>query len=165
MRDTFLPYLKQLADAGFTINPNLLFRTLTGVGAKKVRFKEIADDFWDSEKIQPYWKRTQDAWNNLVARFRNYGILSNNPMPTEAALVTIIALVDKFPNAPFKIFLDWFLQASRFSRYSGSGTTSLDEDLRDINDSETAEAAVSKLVRRFGYDVRLSARGFSPRLH
>ena len=35
VRDTFLPYLKTLAEAGFDINPNLLFRCVTGVGEKK----------------------------------------------------------------------------------------------------------------------------------
>src|SRR2546430_7985950 len=48
VRDAFLPYLKSLGDAGFNINPNLLFRTLTGIGANKVRFKEIPDTFWDA---------------------------------------------------------------------------------------------------------------------
>src|SRR5437763_4575108 len=80
VRDTFLPYLKRLADAGFNINPNLLFRSLTGIGAKKVRFKEISDGFWGASQIQPFWNRTEEAWKHLVSRFREYGILSNDPM-------------------------------------------------------------------------------------
>jgi hypothetical protein len=160
VRDTFLPYLKQLGDAGFNINPNLLFRSLTGIGAKKVRFKEIPDDFWGPSQIQPFWDRTQEAWKNLVSRFREYGILSNDPMPTEAALVTIVALVEKFPTAPFRKFLYWFLQASRFRRYSGSGTTSLDEDLRDINESADFETAVDKLLKRFAFETPLEPEDF-----
>src|SRR5207249_4156222 len=123
-------YLKNLSDAGFNISPNLLFRSLTGIGAKKVRFKEIPDKFWDANSVQSFWHSTKEAWKNLIARFRDCGILSNDPMPTEAALVAMIALIEKFPNDPFKACLYWFLQASRFRRYSGSGTTSLDEDLR-----------------------------------
>lgn len=160
VRDTFLPYLKRLADAGFNINPNLLFRSLTGIGAKKVRFKEISDHFWDANQIQPYWNRTEEAWKNLVSRFREYGILSNDPMPTEAALVTIVALVEKFPTAPFKEFLYWFLQASRFRRYSGSGTTSLDEDLREINEASDYETAVDNLLKRFPYQTPLEPEDF-----
>lgn len=156
VRDTFLPYLKVLGDAGFNLNPNLLFRSLTGVGAKKVRFKEIPDAFWDHGSIQPHWNRTKDAWNNLVARFRTFGILSNDPMPTEAALVTMIALLDKFPNGPFEPCLYWFLQASRFSRYSGSGTTSLDEDLRALNEADTLQAAIAKLLKRFEHGTPLA---------
>jgi hypothetical protein len=40
VRDHFLPYLRTLAEAGFDLNPNLLFRTVTGVGEKKTRFKD-----------------------------------------------------------------------------------------------------------------------------
>ena len=39
--------------AGFDIDPNLLFRTLTGVGAKKVRFREIQDAFWETKHVAP----------------------------------------------------------------------------------------------------------------
>jgi len=160
VRDTFLPYLKTLADAGFNLNPNLLFRTLTGVGIKKVRFKEIDDKFWDQESIRPHWDRTKEAWKNLVARFREHGILSNDPMPTEAALVPLIALIDKYPKERFEPALYWFLQASRFSRYSGSGTTSLDEDLRDIHDSDSMKAAIQKLLKRFTHDKPLEPEDF-----
>lgn len=160
VRSTFLPYLKTLADAGFNVNPNLLFRTLTGVGTKKIRFREIADDFWNQSSINPHWGRTTEAWKNLIARFREYGILSNDPMPTEAALVTMVALVDKFPTAPFQPALYWFLQASRFGRYSGSGTTSLEEDLRDIQESDSLVVAVQRLLRRFSHATPLDADDF-----
>ena len=43
VRDTFLPYLMTLEAAGFDLNPNLLFRTITAVGEGKTRFKEIPD--------------------------------------------------------------------------------------------------------------------------
>lgn len=109
VRDAFLPYLKTLAEAGFDLNPNLLFRTITGVGEKKTRFKEIPDTFWNPEKIVPAWDRTKDAWKRLIARFRNYGILSNDIMPTEAALVTMVSIIDKFhDDAQFNIALYWF---------------------------------------------------------
>jgi len=160
VRDSFLPYLKNLTEAGFNISPNLLFRSLTAIGAKKVRFKEIPDRFWDANSVQSFWQSTKEAWKNLIAHFRDYGILSNDPMPTEAALVTMIALVEKFPNDPFKFCLYWFLQASRFRRYSGSGTTSLDEDLRDINESATQKEAIAKLLKRFLHETQLEADDF-----
>jgi hypothetical protein len=160
VRDSFLPYLKILAGAGFNINPNLLFRTLTGIGAKRVRFKEIDPKFWDGDSIQPHWQRTMEAWKNLVARFRQFGILSNDPMPTEAALVTVVALADKFPGEPFEPCLYWFLQASRFGRYSGSGTTSLDEDLREIKEATTQLKAIGSLLNRFRHDDPLDSEFF-----
>ena len=55
-------------------------------------------------------------------------------MPTQAALVTMVSLVDKFEDsASFRYALYWFLQASRFGRYSGSGATSLGGGSREIS--------------------------------
>lgn len=160
VRHTFLPYLRRLDDGGFAISPNLLFRTLTGVGAKKVRFREIPDTFWDSESIEPAWARTTKGWEALISRFQQVGILSNDPMPTEAALVTMVSLLEKWPNEPFEPVLYWFLQASRFSRYSGSGTTSLEEDLRDVGEATNQREALGRLLERFEHTRPLEADDF-----
>jgi hypothetical protein len=161
VRDTFLPFLRSLADSGFDLDPNLLFRTLTGVGAKKVRFREIPDKFWEPESIAPAWDKTARAWKRLVSRFRDYGILSADPMPTQAALVTIISLLEKFDDSPdFGSALYWFLQASRFGRYSGSGTTSLEEDLRDVNEASSLPDAIQRLLRRFPHSEPFTADDF-----
>jgi hypothetical protein len=152
VRETFLPYLRVLTEAGFAIDPNLLFRTMTGIGIKKVRFRDIPDSFWEPEKIIPAWTRTADAWKRLIARLKEFGVLSSNPMPTQAALVPLVAMTDKYgDDRNFSIAFYWFLQASRFGRYSGSGTTSLDEDLRDIETSSSIKDAVSRLLSRFPF--------------
>lgn len=161
VRDTFLPYLRSLAESGFDLDPNLLFRTVTGVGSKKVRFREIPDSFWESKSIIPAWDRTADAWKRLIARVREYGILSADPMPTQAALVTMVSLVEKFDDSSnFRFALYWFLQASRFGRYSGSGTTSLEEDLRDVHEASSLSDAVHRLLRRFSHADPLTADDF-----
>ncbi len=161
VRDSFLPYRNALADAGFDLNPNLLFRTITALGERSTRFREIPDEFWNPDRILPAWKRTQDAWTRLIARFRPYGVLSNDIMPTEAALVTMVSLVDRFKDdADFDLALYWFLQASRFARYSGSSTTSLNEDLRDLQEASSLKEAVTRLLRRFRHDDPLEAEDF-----
>lgn len=150
VRDIFLPHLKMLAEAGFDLNPNLLFRTLTGVGAKKVRFKEIQETFWDSARVKDAWERTWNAWQRLISRFRDHGILSNEIMPTEAALVIMVSLIDRFQDqSDFDATLYWFVQASRFGRYSGSGATSLEEDLKDVQEAGSQKEALRRLLRRF----------------
>ncbi len=161
----FLPYLNKLKDYGFDLDPNLLFRTLTGIGAKKVRFGEIPSEFWNTLMIKtghekPVWERTKQAWENLVRRLRDYGLLSNDSLPTEAALVTLTALIDRFPEDPFEPAFYWLIQASRFSRYSGSSTASLEEDLRDVADAENLRMAVQKILRRFPHDNDLTSDDF-----
>lgn len=76
VRTYFLPYIEDLVDAGFDVSPNLVFRTLTAVGAKKVRFKEIPDSFWNESSISPHWDRTKQAWKSVVHFFQGFGILS-----------------------------------------------------------------------------------------
>lgn len=153
VRDTFLPYLKTLASAGFDLNPNLLFRSVTAVGEKRARFKDIPDGFWDPGRIIPSWQAAKDAWTGLLSRFREHGILSNDILPTETALVTMIALVDRFhDDARFDVILYWFLQASRFGRYSSGSATSLDEDLREIQAATSLTDAVQRLLRRFRHE-------------
>jgi hypothetical protein len=161
VRDTFLPYLENLDNSGFHIDPNLLFRSLTGIGEHTTRFKNIQDSFWNKEQILPSWKKTQNAWERLILRFKEYGILTNLIMPTQAALVTLVALIDKFnDDNNFSYALYWFLQASRFSRYSGSGTTSLDEDLKDIYDSNNFKEAIERLLKRFRHEEPIEPEEF-----
>jgi hypothetical protein len=161
VRETFLPYLKALGDAGFGIDPNLLFRTMTGVGIKKVRFRDIQETFWDPTTIIPAWERTADAWKRLIARFKEFGVLSNNPLPTEAVLVPLVTMIDKYgDDKAFPVAFYWFLQASRFGRYSGSGTTSLEEDLRDIDGCSTLMDAVARLLLRFPHKEPLTKDDF-----
>ena len=161
VRDNFLPYLNDLSYSGFHIDPNLLFRSLTGIGEHTTRFKNISDSFWDPDSILPSWKKTQESWKRLILRFQEYGISTNMIMPTQAALVTMLALIDNFKdNEQFSKSLYWFLQASRFSRYSGSGTTSLDEDLKDIYSSSTFIEAIGKLLKRFRHDEPITQEDY-----
>jgi hypothetical protein len=161
VRDQFLPFLNVLKDAGFDINPNLLFRSLAAIAAGKTRFRELPDDIWNASSVEPAWKRTQKAWKSLVKRLAEYGILSTETMPTQAALVTLVALQDKFQEeASFDLPFYWFLQASRFGRYSTSGTTALDEDLRAIGESTTLRDAIVRLLDRFEHTRTTEAEDF-----
>ena len=82
-------------------------------------------------------------------------------MPTEAALVTMVSLIDTFhDDARFEGALYWFLQASRFARYSSSSATSLDEDLRDIQAATSLSDAIQKLLRRFRHEDPVEAEDF-----
>jgi hypothetical protein len=82
-------------------------------------------------------------------------------MPTEAALVIMVSLIEKFKDdARFSSALYWFLQASRFARYSSASATSMDEDLRDIQTASSFNDAVQKLLRRFKHDEPIEKEDF-----
>ena len=148
VREEFLPFISdELEPKGFHADPNLVFRSLTAIGSSSVRFREIPEDFWESDRIRPAWNRCKSAWGRLVSRLHTYGILSDDPLPTKAALVTLVALLDRFPGEDFAPAMYWLLQASRYGRYSGSATTTLGEDLREIRDAPTYESALRGLCR------------------
>ena len=49
---------------------------------------------------------------------------------------------------------------ARCAYYSGSGTTSLEEDLRDVGDASSLTDAVQRLLRRFPYSEPLTVEDF-----
>ncbi len=148
VRDVFLPFVRQLAESGFDVGPNLVFRTLTALGAGKVRFKDIDDAFWEKNSVTATFQRVQRGWQNLVIKFREYGVLSDDPLPTLNALVTLVVLLDKYTIQNFDRAIYWLLQATRYQRYSGSSTTALEEDIKDIRESADFGDAISRLMKR-----------------
>lgn len=160
VRKEFLPYLEELTDAGFEINPNLLFRSITAIGTSKVRFKSVPDEFWNGDRIEPAWERTKKAWARLIKAFREFGISGNALLPADNAIVTALALIDRFPNEPFARILYWFLQASRFGRYSQSAETAMDEDLRDVERASSLKSAIETLLSHLRYVPPIAGHDF-----
>lgn len=160
VRDEFLPFSQVLCDAGFDINPNLLFRSITGIGQWKTRFKDIPDKYWASNEIRLDWRYTKIAWSTLIKKFQDFGISTNEILPTEAALVILTSLIHKYKNdMQFNLAMYWLIQASRWGRYSAASTTALDEDLRDIQESNSLIEAIDKLLMRF-HNVKFAPEDF-----
>ena len=160
VRQNFLPFVSQLTDSGYDVSPNLVFRTLTGIGRKAVRYRSIEKSFWNSASINPAWERTKKAWTLAIKRFRDFGILGNALFPADNALVSLISILDKFPQTDFAPVLYWFLQASRFGRYSSSSTSSMEEDLKDISESSTLSECIERLIARIKYVPPLEVKDF-----
>lgn len=77
-----------------------------------------------------------------------YGIVTNEILPSDAAFVPGSALFERFPDVDRSKAFEWMLQALRYGRYSGSATTSLDEDLREIENAASADEAIERMRRR-----------------
>jgi hypothetical protein len=160
VRDNFLVFVSQLSELGYDVSPNLVFRTLTAIGKKAVRYRSIEATFWNAASIQPVWERAKKAWSLAIKQLKDHGLPGNALLPADNALVSLVALLDKFPNDNFSQIFYWFLQASRFSRYSSSSTSSMEEDLREIADAETLTDALERLLARIRYLPPLSAEDF-----
>jgi hypothetical protein len=160
VRASFLPFVSDIEDAGFDISPNLVFRALTAIGCGRITFKTIPDQFWNSETVEPAWQRTKTAWSLALKQLKGKGIAGNALLPSDNVLVTLVAFLDKFPDVPFEPVFYWLLQALRFGRYSGSTTTSLDEDLRDIGNAQSSTVALESLLGRLRYVPQMEPADF-----
>src|ERR1700722_14295015 len=93
VRDIFLPFVSQVTELGYEVSPNLVFRTLTGIGKKAVRYRSIEATFWNAASIQPVWDRTKKAWSLAIKHLKDNGIAGNALLPSDNGLATLIALL------------------------------------------------------------------------
>ncbi|MBS0525162.1 MAG: DUF262 domain-containing protein [Proteobacteria bacterium] len=148
VREHFLPFVRKLEERGFDLSPNRLFQSLTAVGAKRIRYKQVNDAFWNADAIAPAWKRTQVSWDYVLNWLATYGITTNEILPSDAVFITAVALFDKFQQVNKSLAFEWLLQALRYGRYSASAATSLDEDLKEIETATTAQEALEGMRGR-----------------
>jgi hypothetical protein len=160
VRDQFMPFLDKLEQQGFYVTPNRLFQSLTAVGNKRVRFKQVADGFWDKQSIAPAWEKTKQSWHHAVKWLESYGIVTTDVLPADAVFVPASALFERFPNVDRDRAFEWMLQALRYGRYSGSATTSLDEDLREIEQASGSDEAIEGMRKRIRAIEPFSAEEF-----
>lgn len=148
VRKQFMPFLDKLEQQGFGITPNRLFQTLTAVGKKSVRFAQVSPDFWTNENIAPAWAKTKQAWHHIVKWLESFGIVTTDLFPSDAVFVPAAALFDRFPHADRERTFEWMLQAQRYGRYSGSASSSLDEDLKEVETAKDADEAIDRMRKR-----------------
>lgn len=150
---TFQPFLDDLGHSGFSLEPTLIFRSLIAATTGHTRFRNVRRDFWESAKINPQWDSVEQAWRTVINGLAQYGILSDNILPSKNALIPLVAMATRF-KADFRIepALAWLLHATCNNRYSRTTDTRLAEDIRVIreeNEFDTAiRTAITKLHRR-----------------
>jgi hypothetical protein len=160
VREQFLPFLDKLEQQGFYVTPNRLFQSLTAVGAKSVRFKQVADSFWNKDTIAPAWGKTQNSWHHALKWLETHGVVTNEILPSDAVFIPASALFERFPDASRRKAFEWMLQALRYGGYSGSATSSLDEDLREIETASGPDEAIEKMRRRIRAIEDIAAEEF-----
>lgn len=150
-RTQFLPFLEKLADAGFEIDPNVVFRSCVGIGLKRARLKQVPRAYWKSDALVEAWDRTEKAWMSVVHYLENHGILSDDVLPTKNALITMVILADAHPEVlGDDRLLAWLLHATRVGRYSGAAMTALETDLQIVQSAATGREAWANLTHKLG---------------
>lgn len=148
VRDEFLSYSDQLADAGFDLDAGVYIRTLTGIAHGTATLKDIKPSFWRDD-IRHVWPGVKTAINATVNLLRDRGILSAELLPSRNSLIPLFALQSTFGDRmPFDHLYAWFLLANADGRYSGSSITALTQDLSTIKHAASGDDALATLRSR-----------------
>ncbi|GBD07892.1 hypothetical protein HRbin22_00118 [Candidatus Thermoflexus japonica] len=151
VREDYLPFRDKLEEQGWDLDAGIFIRTMTGIGRGRARLIEVPRDFWDPGNLGETWKKTQRCVADVLRRLAEFGITSDELLPSTNSLIPLFVLHYKWQESSdyaFKRALHWFLMANRDGRYSGSALTALNEDVRAIMEAPTFENALRRLHER-----------------
>jgi Protein of unknown function DUF262 len=165
IREEFLPFLKNLSESGYDLEPGVVLRSLTAIGVGRVRLNAVPAEFWASGTFEKHWAQTKESLSAVVSGLAGAGLLSASLLPSHTVLVPVTALHAKFGPEDFHFprALHWLLSATRDGRYTGGSTSALDEDVKAIRGADNFPEALEALRQRLEIDVRVSPEEFLER--
>jgi len=166
VREDYLPFRDDLEERGWDLDAGVFIRTMTGIGCGRARLIEVPRDFWNPENLPSHWKRTRGCISEVVKRLAEFGITSDELLPSTNSLIPLFVLHDKWRESShyaFRRALHWFLLANRDGRYSRSAITALNEDVRAIVEASNFEDALSRLHGRLRVSPQIADDEFMNR--
>jgi hypothetical protein len=159
IRLKFDPFLKDLELKGFEFDPAVVVRTLAIIGHGSARLRDVPQTFWEpSDEFDEHWRKTKDAIAGVIKHLMEYGVLASDLLPSLNALIPLFVMRAVFPrDFNFAKAFSWFLIATRDGRYSGSATTVLDHDTRQIRSNKSFDEVIADLNSGLS-----AAREFTP---
>jgi len=147
-RDKFDPFIQEIGERGWDIQPGYLLQAITTFHLGKARVREVSEDFWRTE-ITEIWKTFEDATDQVITFLWDRGIPSIDLIPSEYTLIPLLAAHAKFKKTQgysFDAAYRWFLRANWNARYSGAPLETLAKDASHIQSSQTLEEALTKMT-------------------
>ena len=157
VNQNFLKFIDELEVQGFEIEPAFLFRSFTGIGAGRSRFRDIAQNFWDNLDCNNSWDTTQRAMLSVCQGLRQYGIINSDLALSSNAIVAAAVYRAQFPQGSFGPFLSWMLSSVKEGFFSGPTETKLDRVIGAVQNSNSRDETLQSL------DTLLNnPQGFTP---
>ena len=145
VNQNFLKFLTDLNDNEFEIEPAFLFRSFTGIGAGRSRFRDISADFWDNLDNSTAWNATQKSLHSVCQGLRQYGLISSDLALSSNAIVAAAVYRAQFPEGSFGPFLAWMLESVKEGFYSGPTETKIDRVISAVRSADSSEQALRGL--------------------
>jgi hypothetical protein len=135
--EKFEQTLDEYADVGFELDTRFLTRALIAVGTGQSRYRYLTE-FWKKspKELDAIWSRTRRGVDGTVNFVRqNAGFESADWLPSMNAMIPLVAFFERNKQVSAggeAQLLRWFYLASLRGRYTGSGETAMDEDLKAL---------------------------------
>jgi hypothetical protein len=162
--EKFEEALDEYAELGYELDSRFLTRAFITAGTGQSRFRHLIE-FWKKppQDLEKIWDRTRagiDCAVNFVRQ--NARFESSDWLPSLNALIPLTAYFQRHPALTPNTeegLLRWFYVASLRGRYSGSGETAMDEDLKAAAADNPIEALMANAVSP-GQSIEVSADEF-----
>jgi predicted DNA-binding WGR domain protein len=162
IRQKFDPFLKDLAQKGFELDPGVVVRTFAIISKGNARLRDIPQESWEpSNDFDENWVKTKESISSVIKNLMKHGVLSSDLLPSLNALIPIFVLRAHYAkDFDFKKALRWFLIATRDGRYSGSAVTVLDSDTKLVKAQNSFAAAIAELTKQISAPSDFTADDF-----
>lgn len=143
--------LDDYSEVGYDLDPRFFTRALIATGTGQSRFRYLTD-FWRKPpgEIEEIWRQTRKAVDSAVNFVRqNARFESSDWLQSLNALIPLAAYFRRHPAITPDVergLLRWFYLASLRGRYTGSGETAMDEDLKAVATDEPLAALMSNAM-------------------
>jgi len=149
--DHFDDAMDDYAEVGYGLDTRFLTRALIAIGTGQSRYRYLTE-FWKkpAAEIERIWQRTRkgvDAAVNFVRQ--NARFESSDWLPSQNALIPLAAFFERHPALTPDVevgLLRWFYVASLRARYTGSGETAMDEDLKAALSADPVAALMKNVL-------------------
>ncbi|HYF15521.1 MAG TPA: DUF262 domain-containing protein [Phycisphaerales bacterium] len=154
--ESFEDAINDYEDKHYDLDTRFLIRALIAVGTGQSRFRHLTD-FWTKRpaEIEQAWKATRKGIDAAVNFARgNARFESSEWLPSLYPLITLtkyFTIYDRLQADVEKQLLQWFYIASVRGRYSSSGETALDEDLKAVLGSDPISALTANATGAVGW--------------
>lgn len=166
VREEYLPYRNDLEDRGWDLDAGIFIRAMTSIGRGRARLLEVPKDFWNPPNLTSVWKRTQKAISETLRRLSEFGLVSSDLLPSSNSLIPLFNITYKWSSRKefnFNKSFHWFLLANWDGRYSGSAITSLNEDIKTINEGTNFNETIANLLMRLKISKEFDETSFNNR--
>lgn len=149
----FEDFIKECKKDKWSININILLRTLVAIITDQSKFKAVSN--LSIQDLQDGWEKTKEVLDFTLSFLRQNFFVENEKLLSSPSLIIILAYFafkKKKLISPedTKLLKKWFLIANSKGRYSwGSTESKMDEDLSAICDNEINLLLVN-LEKQFG---------------